>query len=102
MRARPGGPLLFHLHAVGVTARAPQALVIYYPNVPAALERVCNVEPLTPMSSDVALEGHPLVLVTLGLLVLIRQSQETGRVVRAFHQYPLEVVDPVLRLGSSL
>ena len=54
------------------------------------------------MSSDVALEGHPLVLVTLDLLVLIRQSQETGRVVRAFHQYPLEVVDPVLRLGSSL
>jgi hypothetical protein len=54
------------------------------------------------MSSDVALEGHPLVLVTLGLLVLIRQSQKTGRVVPAFHQYPLEVVDRVLRLGSSL
>ena len=54
------------------------------------------------MSCDVALEGHPLVLVTLGLLVLIRQGQKTGQVVRAFHQYPLEVVDPVLRLGSSL
>jgi hypothetical protein len=52
------------------------------------------------MSSDVALEGHPLVLVTLGLLVLFRQK--AGRVVRAFHQYPLEGVDPVLRLGSSL
>src|SRR5215207_309839 len=83
------------LEQVGALFGQPRVELV----VPAAAERACNVEPLTPMSSEVAIQGHPLVHVTLGLLVLIRQGQKTGRV---FRQYPLEVVDSVLRLGSSL
>src|SRR5215212_3488537 len=45
---------------------------------------------------DVAFEDRRLIFVALDLVVLVRQRQETGRIVRVVCQHPLEVLYPVL------
>ena len=46
--------------------------------------------------NQLALENRRLVLVAPGLLVLVRQGHEAGRVVRVVRELPFEVLDPVL------
>jgi hypothetical protein len=57
---------------------------------------------LTLVSLDVPLQNRGLVPVASRLLVLVREGQQIGRILRVVGEDPLEVVDLVFHGGSSL